>query len=221
MSWHPDQDPFKYVARLWPNDMVYGKQQEIIESVWDNDETFVPAGNMLGKDWIAGRIAVLFFMLHHPVRIVTTSVADQHLVVLWGEINRAIQTSEIPLLRQRAGAFGKQQQGGNGPLVVNHREIRKVVDGVQCPVSYVLGMVAEDAEKFAGHHAPSTLIIGDECSGLWDEYRNKAMAWAGGGGELLPNGCRTRKRMLWIGNCYPSSGFWRQGIEAGDLLAKE
>lgn len=34
---------------LWPQFMLYNKQREIIESVWNNDETFVPAGNMLGR----------------------------------------------------------------------------------------------------------------------------------------------------------------------------
>lgn len=33
---------------LWPDVRFYRQQREIIQSVDDNDETFVPAGNMLG-----------------------------------------------------------------------------------------------------------------------------------------------------------------------------
>lgn len=206
--YHPKQDPLVLSKQLWPNLQMYQKQREVLASVWDNDETYVPAGNMLGKDWIAGMIVLLFFLQHHPVRIVTTSVADRHLIVLWSAINEFISLASVPLL-----------QADGGPLVVNHRQIKKVYKGEICPISYVVGMVAESPEKMAGHHAPNTLFVADECSGLWDQYYTKAQGWAGGGGHVLPDGRATRKRMLFIGNPYHCSNFWRRNIEAGDLLA--
>lgn len=42
------RDPLKFAKALWPKVTFYDKQREIIYSVRDNDETFVPAGNMLG-----------------------------------------------------------------------------------------------------------------------------------------------------------------------------
>ena len=55
-------DPFRLASSLWPDIQFYDKQIEVIESVWNNDETIVPAGNMLGKDFVSGRIIVLFFL---------------------------------------------------------------------------------------------------------------------------------------------------------------
>lgn len=41
-------DPLKLCSILWPDVRFYKEQEEIIYSVRDNDETYVPAGNMLG-----------------------------------------------------------------------------------------------------------------------------------------------------------------------------
>lgn len=41
-------DPIKFAKLLWPDVTFYAKQREVIYSVLENDETFVPAGNMLG-----------------------------------------------------------------------------------------------------------------------------------------------------------------------------
>lgn len=41
-------DPIKFGKFLWPDVTFYRQQREIIRSVWANDETVVPAGNMLG-----------------------------------------------------------------------------------------------------------------------------------------------------------------------------
>ena len=41
-------DPIAFQKLLWPQVTFYDKQREIIYSVEDNDETYVPAGNMLG-----------------------------------------------------------------------------------------------------------------------------------------------------------------------------
>ncbi len=41
-------DPITLAKALWPDVKFYNKQIDIIYSVWNNDETVVPAGNMLG-----------------------------------------------------------------------------------------------------------------------------------------------------------------------------
>src|SRR5271165_4609449 len=115
---------------------------------------------MLGKDFIAGFIGLYYFMRWTPCRVLTTSVKEGHLIVLWGEINRFIQTSRFPL---------RSDMGG--PLLVNHMSIRKYIDEknkVLCPISYLIGTVSEKGEGMAGHHAEHTLFIGDEASGLDD-----------------------------------------------------
>ena len=41
-------DPMKVKNLLWPDVYFYKQQRQIIYSAWDNDQTFAPAGNMLG-----------------------------------------------------------------------------------------------------------------------------------------------------------------------------
>lgn len=41
-------DPRSIQRLMWPDVNFYSKEWEVIYSVRDNDETFCPAGNMLG-----------------------------------------------------------------------------------------------------------------------------------------------------------------------------
>jgi hypothetical protein len=91
-------DPIDFAAVLWPNITFYDKQREIIYSVVHNDETFVPAGHMLGKDFVAAFVALWFFLSRVPCRVVTTSADYPQLeAVLWGEIRRFVQTAAFSL----------------------------------------------------------------------------------------------------------------------------
>lgn len=201
-------DPIKLGKVVWPHVDFYEKQREIIYSVRDNAETFVPAGNELGKDFVAGFIALGAFMfpnvfLRSPeegwldtneVRILTTSVKDSHLKVLWGEIGRFIQQANIAM---------KIEEGGQ--LVVLQRDIYKVnKKGVRDEISYLHGGVSQKGEGMAGHHAPHTLLIIDEASGVEDVVFTQGQTWAG--------------RILVIGNPNPTQNFFFQNVKAGDML---
>jgi len=169
-------NPVELYRWYWPDSYLYDKQWEILLSVFRDDSTFVVAGNMLGKDYVAGRIVPLFFLTRRPCRIVTTSAKDAHLSVLWGEMTKAIDESPRKL-----------RASDGGPLVVNRRLIRKIHQGIECPLSYVEGMVAspDTIESMGGHHVaaqadgiPRTLFAGDEASGIPDEYFPKVNTWA-------------------------------------------
>lgn len=180
---------------MWPHVEFYNKQIDIVYSVWENDETIVPAGNMLGKDFVAGFIAVAWFITHDFVRIVTTSVKDDHLRVLWDEIDMYLSTSVVPL---------REEYGG--PLRCNHRDIRKLVGSkVGVEKSYLVGMVAGKGEAMQGHHSPHSMVIIDEASGVDDVVYDMAATWM--------------KKALIIGNPLPCSNFFIRGCKAGDLVA--
>lgn len=190
-------DPLKLAKLLWPDVYFYKQQRQIIKSVWHNDETYVPAGNMLGKDFVAAFIVLAFFLTRHPCRVVTTSAKEDHLRVLWGEMGRFIRTAAKPITANKGG-----------PLVVFHREIRKVVKGEVDPLSYVKGMVASDdsAASMQGHHIantgdgiPRTLFVADECSSVPDMYYKMAITWA--------------NRVLAIGNTWPCENFFKRAIK--------
>jgi hypothetical protein len=200
-------DPVQFLRLLWPDMRLYDRQEEIVYSVKYDSNTVVPAGNMLGKDFIAGRIAVAAtvapgvmlwpedqFPYSTEVRIITTSVKDDHLRVLWGEIGRAIQECAIPLRKE-----------DGGPLVANHRDIRKWRKGKEDKISYLRGMVSERGEGMAGHHAASTLLIIDEASGVDNHVFDQGDTWA--------------KRKLIIGNCNPCppTQFFHKLSKGGDV----
>jgi hypothetical protein len=195
-------DPIDFAAVLWPNITFYDKQREIIYSVVHNDETFVPAGHMLGKDFVAAFVALWFFLSRLPCRVVTTSADYPQLeAVLWGEIRRFVQTAAFPL------------EAPAGPLVVNHLHIRKVINGTVDGLSYLVGRVSAKGEGMQGHHIaevgdkiPRTLWIADEASGVDDLGYKAADTWA--------------RRKLVIGNPYPCTNFFRTGVKGGDLYAK-
>lgn len=187
-----DKDPLAFSELCWPGIMFYDKQEQILQSIVENNETVVPAGNMLGKDFVAGFISLWYFLTHHPVRIITTSVKDDHLRVLWGEINRFIETSVVPL---------KEDDGG--PLVVRHHDIRKIVNGELCKYSYLHGCVSLKGEGMAGHHARYTLLVMDEASGIDNIVYTQGDTWA--------------KKKFIFGNPNPCSNFFYQGIKEGNI----
>lgn len=189
-------DPLKFASIMWPHVRFYKQQQQMIYSVAENDETFVPAGNMLGKDFTAAFIVVWFFVTRRPCRVVTTSAKDDHLRVLWGEINRFVNDAKYPL-----------RVGSGGPLVVQHQQMFWEYEGTRCPLSYVTGMVASDATLAAmqGHHIPDVgdgiprnLFVSDESSSVPDEYWMMARTWA--------------KRMFAIGNTWPCENFFKHAV---------
>ncbi len=188
--------PLAFAGWLWPKVVFYREQRDIIESVLLNDETYVVAGNKLGKDFVAAFVVLWYFLVHRPVRILTTSVDDTHLDVLWGEMDRFVRTARYPLLRR-----------DGGPLVYLDKEIRRVWGGIEEKDSYVKGRVSKKGEGMAGHHAPWSLLVVDEASGVEEIAYEMGQGWA--------------KRMLIFGNpneCAPTH-FFRRGVKAGDLLA--
>lgn len=195
-------DPLKFAALMWPDVQFYDKQAEVIQSVITDDVTVVPAGNMLGKDFVAGFIALWFFLSRSPCRVVTTSAKDDHLRVLWGEIGRFIQTARFPLDYRRGG-----------PLIVNHHDIRRIdSNGTRCPLSYLKGMVAgtDSIAAMQGHHIasvgdgiPRTMFLADECSSVPDEYWQMATTWC--------------NRALLFGNTWPCTNFFYRAIKGSSV----
>lgn len=189
-------DPLEFAKVFWPKVKFYKQQQELMLSVRDNDETFCPAGNMLGKDFVSAYIVLWFFLTRRPCRIITTSAKDDHQRVLWGEMINFINTCRFPL---------KVEDGG--PIRLTDKTMEWEWNGVRCPISYVKGMVASDATIAAlqGHHVAQTgdgiartLFLTDESSSVPHEYWKMGRTWA--------------NRMLAIGNTWPCENFFKHAI---------
>jgi phage terminase large subunit len=199
------REPLLFKEAMWPQIRFHSKQIEEIHSVRDNIETYVHAGNMLGKDFVAAFIVwwyfVCFYSLNRDqtqVRVVTTSVKDDHLDVLWSEITKFGSTSKVPLL-----------YGLGGPFVLTHHELRHQAERSlgNNPVNYVKGMVAssDTKESFQGHHARYTLLVVDEASGVSDWVYEMGQGWM--------------KRLLCFGNPNTCANFFYRGCKSGDLVA--
>lgn len=198
-------DPLIFVRAFWPDVQLYDKQREILYSVRDNDETYVPAGNALGKDFVSALAALWFFLSRKPARVVTTSVKQDQLEdVLWGEIRRFIQTAKMPL-----------------PITYNHLKIRlKNSDGSLVPNAELVGQVSNTTEGLLGRHAtegftakqdnlPLTCVIFDEASAIDDKTYQSTETWA--------------HRKLIVGNPFPCDNFFRRHAdeEAQDVPRDE
>ena len=132
-------------------------------------------------------------------RIVTTSVAEHHLKVLWGEISRFITTSRRSLVYESL-------KNPAGILVVNYQEVRRTEEReAKNPLNYLVGRVSQKDEGLAGHHAEFTMFVGDEASGLDDAAYEAAQGWT--------------KHMLIFVNPNPTRNFFYRAVKAGDLLA--
>jgi hypothetical protein len=198
MSSYLFDDPLIFISKFWPDLRLYQPQVDILYSLRDNDETFVRAGNMLGKDFITGLAVIWFFSTRYPCRIITTSVDGSQLEgVLWGEIRRFLQTASMPL-----------------PIQENHQKLRRIMpDGSLEPRSECIGRVAKKGEGFLGRHVesgdgrPYTLIVGDEASGLADAAYEGPDTWA--------------HRKLFIGNPYDCTNFFKAGVKRGNIRAPD
>lgn len=202
------REPLIFKDALWPEVRFHEKQIEEILSVRDNVETYVHAGNMLGKDYVAAFIVWWFFVCHYKppqagqtilteCRIVTTSVKDDHLDVLWAEIAKFGASSRLPLLESLGGPF----------VMTNHQLVHYSEKAMGNPMNYVKGMVAalDRKESLQGHHATHNLFLVDEASGVPDWVYEMGQGWM--------------KKMLAFGNPNSCSNWWYRGCKSGDLLA--
>jgi hypothetical protein len=196
-------NPFNFLALGWPDISLYPEQAAIVQSVVDNDETIVPAGNALGKDFIAAFICLWFFCSRSPCKVITHSVDQPQLKgVLWGEMKRFIETSKVKL-----------------PLKVREDMFMQFIrpDGTADPLSYLIGRVTRKGEGLLGHHVPRTemdrmpdgtllprtFFLADESSGIDDEAWEKVDTWC--------------HRKLSIGNPYPCTNFFYKGVKGGNI----
>lgn len=190
-------DPLRFQQWVWPDFHLYDRQVEILYSLRDNDETVVPAGHQLGKDFISAMAAIWWFSSRSPARVVTTSVKyDQLNDVLWGEIRRLLEQAKVKL-----------------PLDYSHLKIRQLrKNGEFVPLSELVGQqVGSKHEGLFGRHLPRdiprTLVIFDEASGIDQEVYEGTDTWA--------------HRKLIIGNPYPCTNFFYKSVREGDIKAPD
>lgn len=139
-------DPARFNRRVLGRPRYWWRQAEIAESVRDNPITLVPAGNAVGKDYVAAGI-ILDFLCHHANALVIATAPSQTQLqeVLWKEVERAYRNARVPL---------------GGRMLRNPLKI-DLGDGRQA-----LAYSTTKTERLSGHHAPDLLAVLDEASGI-------------------------------------------------------
>lgn len=198
----PD-DLFLLKEALWPHVKFSSKQVEIVESVARDLITVVPAAQKQGKDFVGGFLTAACFTIcvarEVQCKIVTSSATKEHLDNLWGEIDFFMTTSRVPLtekhggrlvylpLGQRIGCVGESLYDGSPEHKTNSYVVSRVITN------------ENKGEGLQGHHAPWTMWLADECSGMSDTAARMAKGWA--------------KHQLWISNCWPTQNFFYRAVK--------
>jgi hypothetical protein len=166
----------------WP----WSKQREILWSVRTNERTAVPSAHGLGKTATAARV-VLDFVSEGPCRIITTApMWSQVEDLLWAEIAVAYRDSRIPL---------------GGDLLKTRLQF--------APDWFAVGFSTDEAERFAGHHAPRLLLVVDEASGVDEKIyiAAKGFLTASDGARVLLIGNPTRPAGTFFRACRAQSPY--------------
>jgi len=218
------------VGRMhWPQVRLWSRQREMVESVIFNRETYVVAGNQLGKDFAAAWCCVLFFVApwmffprSHFETVERRRLAEERRrgqpVPEWEFHTRKVVTTSIDgdQLRNLWGEIGRLiatssvplRDDRGGPLTVNQRDVSLAAERVEAgaqPLNYLIGRVTATGEGISGAHAEYNLFVVDEASGSEDMIYEFAVRWA--------------KRLLVFGNANPTTNFFWRGVKGGDVLA--
>lgn len=125
------------------------KQREVCRSVVQYPTTVVPAGNAVGKSYVASGI-VLWFLYSHDASIVFSTAPSQTQLagILWKEIRAAWKDAPIPL----------------GGRIRANPEMLTLGDKW-----YAIGQATNKIERMSGHHSGQLLAVIDEASGVDDD----------------------------------------------------
>lgn len=136
-------DPIGFIE----NELRYvltDKQKQIVESVWYNRKTNVPAAHGQGKTFIAACIVLAWLYIMRGKVITTAPTARQVKLLLWAEIRKA---------------WPRGKFAGRGP------DMTQLI--VDADVS-AYGFTADDTDEnaFQGVHHERLLAVEDEASGI-------------------------------------------------------
>jgi hypothetical protein len=130
------------------------KQQEVIESIRDNQRTIVRSGHSVGKTKIAAEAALWFYYNFPPAVVVTTApTGRQNQFLLWGEIRKAYRR-----IRQQV----KARLG----LDLGDELYDSLYLEAEKGLWYAVGFSTNESESFTGFHEVNILFVVDEGAGV-------------------------------------------------------
>jgi len=141
-------DPVWFIKNVLGVKYLTPQQTELCVSVRDNRRTASPAGNAVGKTFLAAQLVLWFFFTNEASKVLTTAPTwFQVENLLWREIRKSHQRSIYPL-------------GGE----ITQTQINLSEDW------FAVGLSTNDAIRFQGIHAPRVMIVFDEATGISPDF---------------------------------------------------
>ena len=150
--------PEVFIERFLGAEM-WDKQREILDSVWEYRQTWVPTGHGIGKTWLLAHIGLAWMNCFAPLFgykdalvAIFGAKAESLEKGVWAEVRRAHANAVIPL-------GGKMQFHDYKPWPMRH------------PKNWMgfFGAKKENVETVQGKHAECLLVMVEEGSGLEDQ----------------------------------------------------
>lgn len=179
------KDPVEFFKKTWGVPIWRG-QEEILNAVATCPRIVVGSGHALGKDYIAGAIALWFLYCFAPSKVIMTAPSERQVKsIMWMELSRHFNTSKY------------------SPLDGDLKNLKLTLR----PDWFVEGFTTKEANqqvgKFQGYHSPNILVIVSEAQAvdavIYDQIDG-----------LLTSG---NSKLLLIGNPITTSGRYVQELK--------
>lgn len=181
---HYQKKPAEFFKDMW-GVPVWSGQEQILDAIATRSRVVVGSGHSLGKDYIAGAIALWFLYCFHPSKVILTAPSERQVKsIMWMELSRHFNTAKIKL------------EGDMKNLMLKLRE-DWFIEG------FTTKEVNQQTGKFQGYHSPNILVIVSEAqavdSVIYDQIDG-----------LLTSG---NSKLLLIGNPITTSGRYIQELK--------
>ncbi len=167
------EDPVGFIREVLKGE-PWGRQVEIAEAVKANPLVVVRSANAVGKDWIAGGLALWWVYARRGLVLLTGPTERPVREGVMGEVARAFgRAKDLPgELYQMALRLGREEKAG------------------------ILAFTSTEASKLTGFHAPRVMVVLTEAQGVEPWAFEAALACATGaqdrvlavGNPLMPSG---------------------------------
>lgn len=137
---------------------VWDKMEDVANSVRDNQNTVVKAGNAVSKTYTMARVAIWFVYCFYPATVITTAPSNiQVEELLWREIGEAHTNAKVPLGGKLTNTMLDLSRG--------HKSKKWFAFGFATKPD----TVTQQATRMQGFHNENVLVIFDEAAGIMSE----------------------------------------------------
>jgi phage terminase large subunit len=155
------RDPVWFILTVLKVKYLTPQQKQVCRSIRDNRRTAVPAGNSVGKTFLAACLVLWFLFCFDNSKVLTTAPTwFQVENLLWREVRTLLSHSLL---------------SGQGSLTLTSLTLSNEW--------FAVGLSTNDPTRFQGIHAPRILLVFDEATGIDNEIWEAAEGVAVGNND--------------------------------------